>query len=95
MEIPRYWRERKKRLKDFGLGKIYAFNTNLQTGEHIAIIEFEGGGRITAGLTEFDSKPKIGQEVKCVTRKWSDGENEQGLIVYGYKFRPLFSSDAK
>jgi uncharacterized OB-fold protein len=32
---------------------------------------------------------KIGLPVEMVTRKLKDDGNERGIIVYGYKFRPL------
>ena len=58
----------------------------------VALIKLEEGTIITAQLTDIDLDDiHIGMEVEMVTRKLKeDGEN--GIIVYGYKFRPIFSS---
>jgi len=84
MEIPRFWRTQKLRYKDLGKGTIYTFTENL------AIIELKDKSKITAPLTDFDYEPEIGEEVECVTRKYSE-KGEAGLIIYGYKFRPVVS----
>lgn len=54
----------------------------------LAIIELEEGPLVTAQLTDVDlDTVEIGQPVEMVTRKLKE-EGEQGMIVYGYKFRP-------
>ncbi|MHA1754144.1 MAG: Zn-ribbon domain-containing OB-fold protein, partial [Candidatus Odinarchaeia archaeon] len=55
----------------------------------VALIELENGVRVTSQLTDCDpDKIKIGTPVEAVIRRlYTDGEN--GLIHYGYKFRPL------
>lgn len=35
---------------------------------------------------------EIGMPVEMVTKKLKDNKDERGVIVYGYKFRPAFSS---
>jgi hypothetical protein len=52
------------------------------------LIKLEEGPLITAQLTDTDSEEvKIGMPVEMVTRKLRT-QGEEGLIVYGYKFRP-------
>jgi uncharacterized OB-fold protein len=54
----------------------------------VAIIKLDEGPMITAQLTDLDSAPTIGMRVEMVTRKIrNNGPN--GVLVYGYKFRPL------
>lgn len=66
----------------------------------VALIQLEEGPMVTAMMTDLDSnKPRetenqewqrvfIGQKVEMVTRKLSQ-DGERGMIVYGYKFRPV------
>ena len=54
----------------------------------VALVKLEEGPLITAQLT--DAQPEevsIGQPVEMVTRKIRE-DGPEGLIVYGYKFRP-------
>ena len=54
----------------------------------VALVKLEEGPLITAQLT--DTQPEevsIGQSVEMVTRKIRE-DGPEGLIVYGYKFRP-------
>ena len=45
---------------------------------------------VTAQLTDVDnSSVEIGIPVEMVTRKRRNDSDERGLIVYGYKFRPV------
>jgi hypothetical protein len=49
----------------------------------------EEGPIVTAQLTDLgDKKPEIGMPVEMVTRRLQDNSDEQGIIIYGYKFRP-------
>ena len=90
------------RSKDFefsGLGKIYSFTTVYDAPPRfkefepytVALIELEEGPIITAQLTDLgDEKPEIGMPVEVVTKKlFADGK--RGVLVYGFKFRPLFT----
>jgi len=53
----------------------------------IALVKLDEGPMLTAQLTDLDGEPEIGMRVEMVTRKLrTDGE--EGMIVYGYKFRP-------
>ncbi len=55
----------------------------------IALVKLEEGPVITAQLTDIATdEVEIGLPVEMVTRKLrSDGE--EGMIIYGYKFRPM------
>jgi uncharacterized OB-fold protein len=80
-----------------GRGKVYSHTTvyHAPTGHTqdtpypVAIVELDEGPRVTAQLTDLDDRQvEIGMPVEMVTRKLrSDGE--RGVLVYGYKFRPL------
>jgi uncharacterized OB-fold protein len=55
----------------------------------IALIKLEEGPLLTAQLTDVDEGDvRIGMPVEMVTRKLKE-EGENGMIVYGYKFRPV------
>lgn len=56
----------------------------------VALIKLESGPMITAQLTDLgDDQVSIGMPVEMVTRKLKDDGDERGMIVYGYKFRPV------
>jgi uncharacterized protein len=60
------------------------FVSTILTGDH----------PVTAQLTDMgEEKPRIGMPVEMVTRKIREDGNERGMLVYGYKFRPVFSKD--
>ncbi len=62
---------------------------NDAVGTLIALVELQEGIRITAQLTDVEAEEvEIGQEVEMVVRRLRTDE-EKGLIVYGYKFRPV------
>lgn len=79
-----------------GTGEVFSYTTiyDAPAGfEHmapytIALIKLNEGPIVTAQLTDMDKEDvHIGMPVEMVTRKLrSDGE--EGMIVYGYKFRP-------
>ena len=81
-----------------GRGTVYSYTTvyNPPAGFEgmapyvIAIIELDEGVRLTAQLTDLDAEPEIGMPVEMVTRKLRS-EGDDGIIIYGYKFRPLMS----
>ena len=59
----------------------------------IALIRLAEGPRITAQLTDVDlSAVTIDMPVEMVTRKLRD-LGPDGLIVYGYKFRPMLTQN--
>jgi uncharacterized OB-fold protein len=54
----------------------------------VALIKLEEGPLITAQLTDVaNDEVEIGLPVEMVTRKLRT-QGEEGLIIYGYKFRP-------
>jgi uncharacterized OB-fold protein len=54
----------------------------------VALIKLDEGPLLTAQLTDVDEDAiEIGMPVEMVTRKLRS-EGEEGVIVYGYKFRP-------
>lgn len=79
-----------------GRGTVYSFTTVYQAPDGfedyvpyvVALIDLDEGPRVTAQLTDVDPDDvEIGMPVEMVVRKLSE-EGEQGLIRYGYKFRP-------
>lgn len=83
-----------------GGGEIYSYTIMQETPSGyeeqapyvLAMVKLDEGPIVTAQLTDLDSgeKPEIGQRVEMVTRKLTT-EGENGIIVYGYKFRPTFT----
>lgn len=80
-----------------GKGEVYSFSTLYQAPAGyeaylpypVALIRLEEGPLVAAQLTDIDpADVKIGQGVEMVTRKLRE-YGEEGLIVYGYKFRPV------
>ena len=61
---------------------------------YVALVDLDEGPRVTAMLTDLDTslpvdkRIKIGQPVEMVTRKLRE-DGDRGMIVYGYKFRPI------
>ena len=54
----------------------------------VALVKLEEGPLVTAQLTDVaPHEVKIGMPVEMVTRKIREF-GEDGVIVYGYKFRP-------
>ncbi|MHB8114242.1 MAG: Zn-ribbon domain-containing OB-fold protein [Bellilinea sp.] len=83
-----------------GHGKIFSFTTvsDAPAGfEHnapytVALVQLDEGPVVTAQLTDLDGQDvKIGMPVEMVTRKIRDDGNQRGIIVYGYKFRPVMA----
>jgi uncharacterized OB-fold protein len=81
-----------------GRGEVYSF-TILQdapsgyedtTPYTVALVKLAEGPMITAQLTDLGDQPaQIGMPVEMVTRKIRQDGDERGMLVYGYKFRPL------
>ncbi len=80
-----------------GFGEIYSF-----TILHLAPLGYESQLPYAVGMVKLDEGPmveaqltdanldefKVGQRVEMVTRKLREYGSE-GLLVYGYKFRPI------
>jgi uncharacterized OB-fold protein len=84
-----------------GRGHVYSFTKvyNAPTGFEssspytVAMIKLEEGPLVTAQLTDIgDNNIKIGTPVEMVTRRLKSDGDERGMIVYGYKFRPVLSA---
>jgi hypothetical protein len=83
-----------------GRGEVYSFTTiyDAPAGYEenvpytVALIKLEEGPLVTAQLTDLGDKPvEIGAPVEMVTRKLRNDGDERGMIVYGYKFRPVLA----
>ena len=85
-----------------GRGEVYSYTTVFQAPEGyvenapytVALVRLEEGPMLTAQLTDLGDEPvEVGMPVEMVTRKLrSDGD--RGMLVYGYKFRPLLGKTA-
>ncbi len=83
-----------------GRGEVYSFTTVQQAPAGyeenapytVALVHLEEGPMVSAQLTDLgDQSVEIGMPVEMVTRKLRS-EGDRGMIVYGYKFRPVLSS---
>jgi uncharacterized OB-fold protein len=84
-----------------GRGEVYSYTTvyDAPTGYQeyapytVALVRLEEGPLVTAQLTDVDGQDvAIGTPVEMVTRRLRQDGDERGLIVYGYKFRPVLQS---
>ena len=56
----------------------------------VALVKLAEGPLVTAQLTDLGDQPvQIGMPVEMVTRKIRSDGDDRGMLVYGYKFRPL------
>jgi len=83
-----------------GQGEVYSHTTvhNPPEGYEesapytVALVKLNEGPLITAQLTDVNNEDvKIGMPVEMTTRKIRT-QGEEGLIIYGYKFRPKFAT---
>ncbi len=81
-----------------GKGEIYSYTTvydapagfEENTPYTVAMIKLEEGPLVTAQLTDLENKQvEIGMPVEMVTRLLRSATDERGMLVYGYKFRPV------
>jgi len=93
--------EAKTAFRFSGKGEVYSFTTmfSVPAGfEHnapytVALVKLEEGPIITAQLTDVgDREVKIGTPVEMVTRRIRQDGDERGMLIYGYKFRPVMSA---
>jgi uncharacterized OB-fold protein len=93
--------ERQPAFKVSGRGEVYSYSTIHTAPEGyeemapytVALVKLEEGPLITAQLTDVDNdEVKIGMPVEMVTRKLRT-QGEEGLIIYGYKFRPKMATE--
>jgi len=61
----------------------------------VALVELDNGARVVSQLTDcnFD-EIKIGMRVEAVFRRITE-DGKDGIIKYGYKFRPIFQNKEK
>ncbi len=83
-----------------GRGEVYSYTTVYDPPAGfeeaapytVALVKLEEGPVVTAQLTDLEGqKVEIGTQVEMVTRKLRNDGDERGMIVYGYKFRPVLS----
>lgn len=83
-----------------GKGEVYSYTvmTDAPAGYEgtapytVALVKLVEGPMVTAQLTDLGDQPvTIGMPVEMVTRKIRDDGDERGIIVYGYKFRPVLA----
>ena len=81
-----------------GKGKIYSYTImrDAPAGYEenipytVAVVALDEGPMVTAQLTDLGEQPvEIGMPVEMVTRKIRQDGDERGMLVYGYKFRPV------
>ncbi len=80
-----------------GRGELYSYTTihqapagfETQTPYLVGMIRLDEGPLVEAQLTDANAEHlRVGLRVEMVTRKLR-AEGEAGLIIYGYKFRPM------
>ena len=90
--------EAKTLYKFSGRGEVYSYTTvyappagyEENAPYTVALVKLEEGPLVTAQLTDLDEQSlKIGTPVEMVTRRLRQDGDERGMIVYGYKFRPV------
>ncbi len=82
-----------------GRGEIYSYTVmndapagyQESTPYTVALVKLQEGPMVTAQLTDLGDQPvEIGMPVEMVTRRIREDGDERGMLVYGYKFRPVF-----
>ena len=59
----------------------------------VALVKLEEGPLVTAQLTDLGSQPvEIGMPVEMVTRRLRQDGDERGMLIYGYKFKPVIQA---
>lgn len=90
--------EAKTEFQFSGKGEIYSFTVmhDAPAGFEstipytVALVKLAEGPMVTAQLTDLGEQAiQIGMPVEMVTRKIRSDGDEKGMLVYGYKFRPL------
>ncbi len=82
-----------------GKGEVYSYTT-MSDGPAgyeesapytVALVKLQEGPLVTAQLTDLPQGQavEIGMPVEMVTRKIRSDGDERGMLVYGYKFRPV------
>jgi uncharacterized OB-fold protein len=83
-----------------GRGEVYSYTTisDAPAGYEeyapytVALVKLEEGPVVTAQLTDLGQEPvSIGMPVEMVTRHIRQDGGKEGILVYGYKFRPVMA----
>jgi uncharacterized OB-fold protein len=100
---PQCGKEAKNEFAFSGRGEVFSYTTIYDapagyediTPYTVALVKLIEGPMVTAQLTDLGSQPiEIGMPVEMVTRRIRQDGDERGMLVYGYKFRPLLASQA-
>ena len=90
--------EAKEPFRFSGKGSIYSYTVmnNAPVGFEkglpytVALVKLDEGPTVTAQLTDVgEQKVEIGMPVEMVTRRIKEDGDARGMLVYGYKFRPV------
>ena len=83
-----------------GQGEVYSY-TRMSEGPAgfdenapytVALVKLAEGPLVTAQLTDLGDQPvQIGMPVEMVTRRIRSDGDDKGMLVYGYKFRPVLT----
>jgi len=85
-----------------GRGEVYSYSSVYHPPEGfdefvpymVALVKLEEGPMVAAQLTDVErEKVEIGMPVEMVTRRLRE-DGSKGMIVYGYKFRPVLETRA-
>jgi uncharacterized OB-fold protein len=83
-----------------GKGEIFSYTTIYEAPAGydenapytVALVKLEEGPLVTAQLTDLGNQPvEIGMPVEMVTRRLRQDGDERGMLIYGYKFRPVLN----
>lgn len=97
---PECGQEAKNLFQFSGRGEIFSYTTiydapagfNENTPYTVALVKLQEGPVVTAQLTDLDEENvEIGMPVEMVTRRLRQDDDERGILVYGYKFRPVLA----
>ena len=81
-----------------GKGKVYSYTVMREAPAGfeenipytVAVVALDEGPMVTAQLTDLGGQAvEIGMPVEMVTRRIRQDGDERGMLVYGYKFRPV------
>ena len=89
---PECGKEAKTTFTFSGRGEVYSYTTIYDAPYTVALVKLAEGPIITAQLTDLGEEPvEIGMPVEMVTRRLRQDGDERGMLVYGYKFRPVLT----
>lgn len=97
---PECGQEAKNEFHFSGKGEVYSYTTIYEPPAGfeefapytVALVKLEEGPIVTAQLTDLADTPvEIGMPVEMVTRRLHQDGDERGIVIYGYKFRPVLA----